>query len=263
MNQLYTKYHVRTPDEQPLDSGCFVLRPFNSDGTIRDPAAVAALKTYANFLPSAQRELRAEITDWVDTPGLSQATRELNVPSGNFADDWKVFCRSLRKEICDRTERLLVEHTHQSVTVEAPPQPCDQIGKWSLSTDEETFHGMFDSEEEAIAEGKATETGSFYVGKCIRPIQPEMLFDDMAVGDFIERVWDHEDYLGDWAEGQVSPNVEQVRELAEQIRPVIAAWLDRQKLRPTFFIIDPKTARRISNLPPDDSGCFHDDRNLD
>jgi hypothetical protein len=114
-----------------------------------------------------------------------------------------------------------------------------------------------------MAEGKATETGSFYVGKCIRPIQPEMLFDDMAVGDFIERVWDHEDYLGDWAEGQVSPTVEQVRELAEQIRPVIAAWLDRQKLRPTFFIIDPKTVRRIANLPPDDSGCFHDDRNLD
>jgi hypothetical protein len=214
MNQLYTKYHVRTPDEQPLDSGCFVLRPFNSDGTIRDPAAVAALKTYANFLPSAQRELRAEITDWVDTPGLSQATRELNVPP--------------------------------SVTGEAPPQPCDQIGKWSLSTDEETYHGMFDSEEEAIAEGRATETGSFHVGKCTRPIQPEMLFDDMAAGDFIERVWDHEDYLGDWAEGQVSPTVEQVRELAEQIRPVIAAWLDRQKLRPTFFIIDPKTVRRIA-----------------
>ena len=80
MSQLFTKYHVRTPDEQPLDGGCFVLRPFNSDGTIRDPAAVAALKTYANFLPSAQRELRAEITDWVDTPGLSQATRKLNVP---------------------------------------------------------------------------------------------------------------------------------------------------------------------------------------
>jgi hypothetical protein len=90
MSQLFTKYHVRTPDEQPLDSGCFVLRPFNSDGTIRDPAAVAALKTYANFLPSAQRELRAEITDWVDTPGLSLATRALNVPpddSLSFHDD--------------------------------------------------------------------------------------------------------------------------------------------------------------------------------
>jgi hypothetical protein len=247
MSQLFTKYHVRTPDEQPLDSGCFVLRPFNSDGTIHDPAAVAALKTYANFLPSAQRELRAEITDWLDTPGLSQATRELNVPSGNFAEDWKVFCRSLRKEICDRAERLLVENTHPSVTVEAPPQPCDQIGKWSLSTDEETFHGMFDSEEEAIAEGKATETGSFYVGKCIRPVQPEMLFDSIAVEDWIERrIYEHEDYSGDWADGDFAPNPDQMRELAEQIRPVIAAWLDRQKLRPTFFIIDPKTVRRIA-----------------
>jgi hypothetical protein len=230
MNQLYTKYHVRTPDEQPLDGGCFVLHPFRANGTIRDSAAVAALKTYANFLTSAQRELRAEITDWLDTPGLSQATRELNVPP--------------------------------SVTVEAPPQPCDQIGKWSLSTDEEAYHGMFDSEEEAIAEGKATETGSFYVGKCIRPIQPEMLFHDMAVDDWLERVWDHEDYSGDWAEGQVSPTKYEILVLAEQIRPVIAAWLDRQKLRPTFFIIDPKTVRRILN-PPDDSLSFHDDRNLD
>lgn len=81
MSSLFTKYHVRTPDEQPLDAGCFVLRPFNSDGTVRDPAAVAALKTYANFLPAAERELRAEITDWVDGPGLNPATRELNVPS--------------------------------------------------------------------------------------------------------------------------------------------------------------------------------------
>jgi hypothetical protein len=232
MNQLFTKYHVRTPDEQPLDGGCFVLHPFRANGTIRDSAAVAALKTYANFLPAAKRELRAEITDWVDTPGLSLATRELNVPP--------------------------------SVTVEAPPQPCDQIGKWSLSTDEETYHGMFDSEEEAIAEGKATETGSFYVGKCIRPIQPEMLFDSIAVEDWIERrIYEHEDYSGDWADGDFAPNPDQMRELAEQIRPVIAEWLDRQKLRPTFFIIDPKTVRRIANLPPDDSGCFHDDRNLD
>jgi hypothetical protein len=99
MSQLFTKYHVRTPDEQPLDSGCFVLRPFNSDGTIRDPAAVAALKTYANFLPAAQRELRAEITDWVDTPGLSQATRELNVPSRDFADRWKDFSGRLRADL--------------------------------------------------------------------------------------------------------------------------------------------------------------------
>lgn len=56
MSQLFNKYHVRTPDEQPLDAGCFVLRPFNSDGSVRDPAAVAALKSYANFLPATSAE---------------------------------------------------------------------------------------------------------------------------------------------------------------------------------------------------------------
>ena len=89
MSSLFTKYHVRTSDEQPLDAGCFVLRPFNSDGTVRDPAAVAALRTYANFLPAAERELRAEITDWVDTPGLNPATRELNVPKHVARQEWK------------------------------------------------------------------------------------------------------------------------------------------------------------------------------
>ena len=102
MSQLNTKYHVRTPDEQPLDTGCFVLRPFNDDGTVRDPAAVAALKTYANFLPAAQRELRDEITDWVDTPGLSAATRELNVPpvpSSEWVEKFKAFSSRLRADL--------------------------------------------------------------------------------------------------------------------------------------------------------------------
>jgi hypothetical protein len=86
MSKLFTKYHVRTPDGHPLDSGSFVLRPFNSDGSVRDPAAVAALRSYANFLPANERELRAEIMDWLDTPGLSTATRELNVPPRKVAD---------------------------------------------------------------------------------------------------------------------------------------------------------------------------------
>lgn len=103
MSSLFTKYHVRTPDEQPLDAGCFVLRPFNSDGTVRDPAAVAALKTYAAFLPAAERELRAEITDWVDGPGLNPATRELNVPSidqdSRFKANWAAFTQRLRADL--------------------------------------------------------------------------------------------------------------------------------------------------------------------
>lgn len=102
MNSLYTKYHVRTPDEQPLDAGCFVLRPFNSDGSVRDPAAVAALKSYANFLPATERELRCEIMDWVDTPGLSDATRHLNVPpapSAEWVEKFKAFSSRLRADL--------------------------------------------------------------------------------------------------------------------------------------------------------------------
>lgn len=108
MSKLHNKYHVRTPDEQPLDAGCFVLRPFNADGSVRDPAAVAALKSYANFLPAAERELRCEIMDWIATPGLSDATRHLNVPpapSPEWVERFKAFSGRLRADM--RTGSIL------------------------------------------------------------------------------------------------------------------------------------------------------------
>ena len=126
--------------------------------------------------------------------------------------------------------------------------------KWSISTNEVDYSSLFfDSEEDAIAEGKASEHGSFFIGKCIAPAQPETLFDADAVEDWIERcVWQHEDYSHDWAEGQVLPSKKQKEELAEKIRPIIAEWLDRHRLRPTFFVIDPDSVKYIKNDQQDE-----------
>lgn len=119
-------------------------------------------------------------------------------------------------------------------------------GKWSISTNEEEYHGVFDSMEDAIAEGKASKYGSFYVGQCVSPVQPEVLFTGDAVEDWLERhVWSHDEYSHDWAEGHVCPTSDEMAELADEIRPLIAAWLDRCKLRPTFWNIDPKSVRKI------------------
>lgn len=126
-------------------------------------------------------------------------------------------------------------------------------GKWSISTNEEDYCGIFDSEDEAISEGKATEDGSFFVGKCIAPAQPETLFHAYAVENWLEHcVWQHEDYLHDWAEGQVLPSKKQKEELAEKLRPIIAEWLDRHRLRPTFFVIDPDSVKYIENDQQDE-----------
>lgn len=119
-------------------------------------------------------------------------------------------------------------------------------GKWSISTNEEEYHGVFDSMEDAIAEGKASEEGSFYVGRCVSPVQPEVLFTGDAIEDWLERhVWAHDEYSHEWAEGHVCPTSDEMAELADEIRPLIAAWLDRCKLRPTFWNIDPASVRKI------------------
>lgn len=124
---------------------------------------------------------------------------------------------------------------------------CNLIcGKWAISFDEENYSGFFDSEEEAIEEGKFRDSGPFYVGQCVSPPQPETLFRGDAVDDWLNRhVWGHDDYSHDFAAGQVCPTTAQMDELADEIRPLISKWLDRHKLRPTFFIIDPGSVSRI------------------
>lgn len=124
--------------------------------------------------------------------------------------------------------------------------PCSShcstlAGKWSISTDEENYHGTFDTAEEAIEEGKQYG-GTFWVGQCTDPMPPEEIWD---AGDWLEQVRCHDDYSGDWAEGAVSPNKEQCRELEGEVRKVMAAWLDRHGLRPTHWNIDHVSVRKI------------------
>ena len=77
---LFSKYHVRTPDEKPLDSGTFVLRPFNADGSVRDRHAIAALHEYAESCHRDNYELSGQILNWLNERGENEATQTLNVP---------------------------------------------------------------------------------------------------------------------------------------------------------------------------------------
>ncbi len=117
--------------------------------------------------------------------------------------------------------------------------------KWAISTDGESYQHQFDTIEDAIAEGKH-HGRRFFVGKCVAPEPPENLFDRWSVDRWIDsEVREHEDYSGEWAADAIPATREQQNELAEQIRPVIAAWLDRHKLRPTFWNIDPASVCEI------------------
>lgn len=120
------------------------------------------------------------------------------------------------------------------------------IGKWSISHDEESFFGVFSSAEEAITEGRKHGERKFWIGQCVSPTPPENLFCENCIESWINNVvLEHNDYLGEWAEGALETTRKQREELANLIQPVIAAWLDRHNLRPTHFNIDPVSVQKI------------------
>ena len=124
----------------------------------------------------------------------------------------------------------------------------DLTGKWSLSLNESDYQGIFDSAEQAIAEGRGYDQDEFWVAQIRKPIQPEELFDEWTIESWIERdVLEHDDYTSDDAENAVDPTEEQLTELVAEIRPLIAAWLDRNDLRPKFFNVDYASVRKIDN----------------
>lgn len=118
-----------------------------------------------------------------------------------------------------------------------------RVGKWGCTYDEELYHGSFATPDEAAAQG-ATEHGeAVTVGQYCNPLPPEKCIDASCL---LEQVWQHDDYSGDWGEGEVSPTGEQVSELTAAVARVMAEWLDRHGLRPTFLLVDPDTVRRIT-----------------
>ena len=77
---LFSKYYVTTTDGVALDSGTFVFRPFNADGTIRDVDACEALNYYAQLVELDNAQLHDSIMSWLDNPVDHPATTTLNIP---------------------------------------------------------------------------------------------------------------------------------------------------------------------------------------
>ena len=118
--------------------------------------------------------------------------------------------------------------------------------KWSVSTDEEHYVGEYESKEDAIEAGiedaEIEQSGGFWIGRCMPPIQPEEVF---RAEEWIDDVHDHEDYCSDWADGQFDPTDHHIEELNTEVRKVMSAWLDRHNLRPTHWIIEQASIRHV------------------
>jgi hypothetical protein len=101
--------------------------------------------------------------------------------------------------------------------------------RYSVSRDGETYHGSFATLEEAKAEG------SRWVGEIEYPMQPEFWW---SAEDWLEHVSCQEEYSHEAAEGWDTSTEAERQELEKEVHAVMAAWLDRHKLRPEFFCVE-------------------------
>jgi len=125
----------------------------------------------------------------------------------------------------------------QQPICEGRPEPVTTHSAWVISSNDERFeYTNFSTKEEAIAEGTKYYDGEpFYVGELVNPPQPEDFFD---CRDWLEKVSCQDDYMGEHAEDWDCSTNEQANELNEEVRKILSVWLDRHKLRPTFFNVE-------------------------
>lgn len=109
---------------------------------------------------------------------------------------------------------------------------------YAYSTDEEYYYGRYDTREAAAdwAFSENPEITSCWVAEITDPIAPHLAVYGMAE-DLIENVFEHEDYMGEWADWP-SGTPEMRAELDESIRAAFKSWIEKHKLHPTHFCID-------------------------
>lgn len=132
---------------------------------------------------------------------------------------------------------LNVEDLEREIDRRLPEIPAPATpSKYSYNTDEGVYHGEYASKSAACDEAAAHVGvgGHFWVGECVDPPQPETLW---RAEDWLEHVSVQDGYSGDWADGWDGSTKEQRKELEVEVQKVMAAWLDRHKLRPQFWNI--------------------------
>ena len=108
----------------------------------------------------------------------------------------------------------------------------DMVGKWGHTTDEETYHGWFDTWQESAREaGKPGET--VRVGQYRVPVTSGYIDADLV----IEHITVQDDY-GDWAVDSFSTTDANLEELTEALRETFDQWVEKHGLQPQFGVVD-------------------------
>lgn len=105
--------------------------------------------------------------------------------------------------------------------------------KYAYSTDEERYHGEFDTPQQAADEAFAMgDYDVVFVAEIKTPVDP---WDCIDGSDVIEEAQCHEDYASEFAEDWPGESSEQRDELTEAIRKVFREWIEKHQLMPWHF----------------------------
>lgn len=106
--------------------------------------------------------------------------------------------------------------------------------KYAYSCDGERYHGCFDSIEDAFDEANCQDGESVWIGMIVRPHAPEAFVDADLVLDHISC---QDEYSHECAEDWCMCSDAEKEELTEYLQAVVAGWIRRHKLEPTFFLV--------------------------
>lgn len=106
--------------------------------------------------------------------------------------------------------------------------------EYSVSANEENYHGPYSTLEEAVAVGMVYGH-KFYVGENRPPEKAETYWDSES---FFEHVSEQDEYSLECAEDWDDSNKEQRAELDSLVRAVICEWFERHNLRPKFWHVE-------------------------
>jgi gamma-glutamyl-gamma-aminobutyrate hydrolase PuuD len=105
--------------------------------------------------------------------------------------------------------------------------PHVAAGKWSVSRDGETYHGIFETFSEARAEQVP------FIGICRRP--PVLQVIDAT--DLIDKITEQEEWSLDAASGSLEPTRKQKEELTLMLRAVFSIWSTKHDLWPKWSLV--------------------------
>lgn len=106
--------------------------------------------------------------------------------------------------------------------------------RYVWSRDEENYHGDFASPDEAVADALGQYIdGSVLVGVKYQP-GAESYIDATLV---IEHIVCQDEYSAEAADHWPDASNEQLSELTAELQKVVGDWLDRHKLRESFFLV--------------------------